>query len=65
MTKVEKNVNNEKMGQYEGPHQGPIVEIQGFIVYRLRHLNATSNFTRHCISHHTFLMLCSILHDSF
>jgi hypothetical protein len=22
MIEVEKNVNNEKMGQYEGPHQG-------------------------------------------
>jgi hypothetical protein len=31
MTEVEKNVNNEKMGQYEGPHQGPIVEIQGLL----------------------------------
>jgi hypothetical protein len=54
MTKVEKNVNNEKMGQYEGPHEGTIVEIQGFIVCRLRHLNATCNFTQHCISHHAF-----------
>jgi hypothetical protein len=31
MTEVEKNVNNEEMGQCEGPFQGPMVEIQGLL----------------------------------